>query len=92
MVAHDRTDRAAHEGKRYALVIARDDLADRLSKTQRSIKPTLMDQKVLAGIGNIYADEILFHARVHPERRGQQRWQGSLGQTAAIGDKYRAQG
>ena len=27
-----------------------------------------MDQKVLAGIGNIYADEILFRARVHPER------------------------
>ena len=27
-----------------------------------------MDQKVLAGIGNIYADEILFRARIHPER------------------------
>ena len=27
-----------------------------------------MDQKVLAGIGNIYADEILFAARIHPER------------------------
>ena len=27
-----------------------------------------MDQKVLAGIGNIYADEILFRARLHPER------------------------
>ena len=29
-----------------------------------------MDQKVLAGIGNIYADEILFAARIHPERTG----------------------
>jgi formamidopyrimidine-DNA glycosylase len=28
-----------------------------------------MDQKVLAGIGNIYADEVLFQARIHPERR-----------------------
>jgi formamidopyrimidine-DNA glycosylase len=27
-----------------------------------------MDQKVLAGIGNIYADEVLFAARIHPER------------------------
>ena len=27
-----------------------------------------MDQKVLAGIGNIYADEILFRSRLHPER------------------------
>ena len=27
-----------------------------------------MDQKVLAGIGNIYADEVLFRSRIHPER------------------------
>ena len=33
-----------------------------------AIKPTLMDQKVLAGIGNIYADEILHASRIHPER------------------------
>ena len=52
-----------------ALEITRDDLVTRLKKTARSIKPALMDQKVLAGIGNIYADEILFRARIHPERR-----------------------
>lgn len=52
-----------------ALEIAADDLAGRLSKTNRGIKPTLMDQKVLAGIGNIYADEILFRSRIHPECR-----------------------
>jgi formamidopyrimidine-DNA glycosylase len=51
-----------------ALVITRDELALRLSRTRRGIKPTLMDQKVLAGIGNIYADEILFRSRIHPER------------------------
>ena len=51
-----------------ALEIGRDDLAGRLKRTGRAIKPTLMDQKVLAGIGNIYADEVLFRARVHPER------------------------
>ena len=28
-----------------------------------------MDPKVVAGIGNIYSDEILFHAKVSPERR-----------------------
>jgi formamidopyrimidine-DNA glycosylase len=49
-----------------ALDIGRDELARRLARTSRAIKPTLMDQKVLAGIGNIYADEILFHSRVHP--------------------------
>ena len=51
-----------------ALEISRDVLGERLSRTGRGIKPTLMDQKVLAGIGNIYADEILFRARLHPGR------------------------
>jgi formamidopyrimidine-DNA glycosylase len=51
-----------------ALEITREDLAARLARTARAIKPTLMDQKVLAGIGNIYADEILFRARIHPSR------------------------
>ncbi len=51
-----------------ALEIGRVALGERLSRTGRGIKPALMDQKVLAGIGNIYADEILFRARLHPER------------------------
>lgn len=32
-----------------------------------SIKSTLMNQEVLAGLGNVYVDEILFQARLHPE-------------------------
>jgi len=32
------------------------------------IKEVLMDSKVIAGIGNIYSDEILFHAKVRPTR------------------------
>jgi formamidopyrimidine-DNA glycosylase len=51
-----------------ALEIAINELSSRLRRTNRGIKPALMDQKVLAGIGNIYADEILFAARIHPER------------------------
>ena len=51
-----------------ALEILAEDLAGQLSRTSRGIKPTLMDQKVLAGIGNIYADEVLFRSRIHPER------------------------
>jgi formamidopyrimidine-DNA glycosylase len=51
-----------------ALAITRAELAERLKRTNRSIKPTLMDQKVVAGIGNIYADEILFASRIHPTR------------------------
>jgi formamidopyrimidine-DNA glycosylase len=51
-----------------ALEIGRADLGRRLKRTSRGIKPTLMDQKVLAGIGNIYADEVLHASRIHPER------------------------
>jgi formamidopyrimidine-DNA glycosylase len=37
-----------------------------LARTKRDIKSVLMDQKILAGIGNIYSDEILFQAGIHP--------------------------
>ncbi len=37
------------------------------SKPQGKIKPTLMDQSIIAGIGNIYADESLWRANIHPE-------------------------
>lgn len=43
------------------------ELAERL-KGQRPLKTALMDQKVIAGIGNIYADESLFAAGIHPSR------------------------
>jgi formamidopyrimidine-DNA glycosylase len=39
-------------------------------RPRRQIKPLLMDQKMIAGVGNIYADEILFEARVRPDRLG----------------------
>jgi len=35
----------------------------------RRIKTVLMDQSIIAGIGNIYSDEILWRAGVHPERK-----------------------
>jgi formamidopyrimidine-DNA glycosylase len=38
---------------------------------RREVKAALMDQSVVAGIGNIYADEILFQARLHPKTPGQ---------------------
>jgi len=37
-----------------------------LQKSRRRIKQILMDQKLIAGIGNIYADEILFQSRIYP--------------------------
>lgn len=46
-----------------------DYLRDRLSSRRAQIKPLLLDQKVVAGIGNIYVDEILYDARLHPRRK-----------------------
>lgn len=42
-------------------------LKARLAGRPQKIKAFLLDQRQIAGIGNIYADEILFQARVHPE-------------------------
>jgi formamidopyrimidine-DNA glycosylase len=41
-------------------------LARRIKGCRRQIKPLLLDQSFLAGIGNIYADEALWSARIHP--------------------------
>jgi len=35
----------------------------------KKIKTALMDQAIIAGIGNIYSDEILWRAGIHPERK-----------------------
>jgi formamidopyrimidine-DNA glycosylase len=43
-------------------------LAAKLSKRKGRIKPLLLDQAFLAGIGNLYADEALWAARIHPLR------------------------
>ncbi len=39
-----------------------------LKKRKGPIKPTLLDQTLIAGIGNMYADEALFEAKIHPLR------------------------
>ncbi|HMP03043.1 MAG TPA: bifunctional DNA-formamidopyrimidine glycosylase/DNA-(apurinic or apyrimidinic site) lyase [Gemmatales bacterium] len=39
-----------------------------LARARRPIKALLLDQRVLAGVGNIYADESLHEARLHPGR------------------------
>lgn len=45
---------------------------ERFSRRQRTtIKAALLDQSVVAGVGNIYADEALWGAKIHPSRRVQ---------------------
>jgi formamidopyrimidine-DNA glycosylase len=43
---------------------------EKLLRTRRSLKAILLDQRVVAGVGNIYADESLFEAGLHPARAG----------------------
>ena len=50
-----------------ALAIPQGDFIHRLQGTHSAIKTTLMNQSILAGIGNVYSDEILFKARIHPQ-------------------------
>ena len=45
-----------------------DRFIEELHRRNRRIKPLLLDQTFLAGIGNIYADESLFKAGIHPLR------------------------
>ena len=44
-------------------------LRQRLSRHHIPIKAALLDQHIVAGIGNMYADEALFAARIHPLRK-----------------------
>ncbi len=47
-------------------------LARRLSGREAPVKALLLDQGFLAGVGNMYADEALWAARIHPLRKGKE--------------------
>ena len=49
-----------------ALEISAADAASRLGASRRQIKVALLDQRAVAGIGNLYASEILHRAGIHP--------------------------
>ncbi len=54
---------------RDALDVTLEELSATVSKKKAFIKPVLLDQGVVAGIGNWIVDEVLFQAKIHPERR-----------------------
>ena len=49
-----------------ALRISSAAFQEALRRTQRAVKVALLDQRIVAGVGNIYADECLFDARINP--------------------------
>jgi formamidopyrimidine-DNA glycosylase len=52
-----------------AFNLTQDQFIDLISSKQGMIKTALMDQSVLSGIGNLYSDEILYHAKINPRRK-----------------------
>lgn len=52
-----------------ALAISADELREALRHSERAIKVALLDQSVVAGIGNLYASELLHRAGIHPATR-----------------------
>ena len=71
-------------------------LRETLGSRRAQIKPLILDQKVISGIGNIYADEILFDARLHPRRKANtlsaEEWEtlyGAIRENLAAGVEHR---
>ncbi|MET7903651.1 DNA-formamidopyrimidine glycosylase family protein [Streptomyces sp. NPDC005336] len=62
------TDRILGEQGPDALTLSRADFDKRLEGRRGGIKSTLTDQSVVAGLGNLLSDEILWRARIHPRR------------------------
>ena len=53
-----------------ALVITAAELHQKLARRKTLLKPLLLDQSITAGLGNWIVDEVLFQAKIHPERLG----------------------
>jgi len=51
-------------------VVSEEKFTEQIRSRQARVKALLLDQRVLSGIGNIYADESLWRARIHPRRVG----------------------
>ena len=53
-----------------ALEIGRDDFVDVIGSSRGAIKSALIEQKKIAGVGNLWSDEILYRTGIDPERKG----------------------
>jgi formamidopyrimidine-DNA glycosylase len=67
----DRAGLDCYRARRFGvdpLTVPRNEFVSLIQARRGRLKPLLMHQQVIAGIGNIYANEILFRARLHPNR------------------------
>jgi len=71
-----------------ALGVSPESLQEKLGSSRREIKPALLDQRAVAGIGNLYASEILHVAGIHPQRRcvamSMRQWQSLVAATRTV--------
>ena len=70
-LAHDPDEAARVMGALGpdALTVGRRTFQELLSRRRGGVKAALMDQSLVAGVGNLIADETLWQARLHPRRR-----------------------
>jgi formamidopyrimidine-DNA glycosylase len=66
------------------LEIDSDEFIARLRSRRARVKALLLDQSVLRGIGNIYADESLWRAKIHPARLGSSLARGEAGELRRV--------
>ena len=74
-------DVLAEELKRFGadpLEVKRDEFVKEIRQRKTRIKALLLNQQVLRGVGNIYADESLWKAKIHPEQLGSKLQPGQL--------------
>lgn len=69
---------ALHRLGTDALLISEEEFTTAISARKRGIKPLLLDQTCICGLGNIYTDECLFRAKIHPLSRADELDQGKL--------------
>jgi len=74
LLAHDSLDERFGPDRLGpdALSVKTSHLVACMESTARAVKAVLLDQRTLAGVGNIYADEALYEAKLHPGRPGRQ--------------------
>jgi formamidopyrimidine-DNA glycosylase len=70
-LAHDRQEAAAVLGPigPDALGVGRREFLERLFRRRGGVKAALMDQRLVAGVGNLIADEVLWQSLLHPRLR-----------------------
>lgn len=69
----DQKDWKAYRQRRFGydpFTMTGDEFVDLIKSCRGRIKAVLLNQRRIAGIGNIYANEVLFRAGIHPHARG----------------------